>query len=73
MIETASNIPVPEPITPIKSENIEISPIIIPPKAAATGIYLFNTVSVEESWYPLMVFPSSFIFFAMSRGDSLEI
>ena len=38
MIETDSKIPVPEPITPTKSENIEIKPMIIPPHAAATGI-----------------------------------
>lgn len=43
MIETDKRIPVPEPITPTKSEKIEISPIIIPPQAAATGIYLFRT------------------------------
>lgn len=32
MIETASKIPVPDPIAPIKSEKIEIKPISIPPK-----------------------------------------
>ncbi len=46
MIETDNRIPVPEPMTPIKSENMEIRPIIIPPHAAATGIYLLRTVSI---------------------------
>lgn len=36
-------------MAPTKSENIDIRPIIIPPKAAATGMYLFNTEIVEES------------------------
>jgi hypothetical protein len=48
MIETESKIPVPEPIAPTKSENIEIRPIIIPPQAAATGIYLFKTFYVDD-------------------------
>ncbi len=47
-METDNKIPVPDPIAPTKSEKIEISPIIIPPQAAATGIYLFNTVKVDE-------------------------
>lgn len=50
MIDTDSNMPVPEPIAPTKSENIEISPMIIPPQAAATGMYLFKTDSVEVDW-----------------------
>ena len=37
---TAKRIPVPEPIAPIKSAKIVKAPIQIPPKAAATGIYL---------------------------------
>lgn len=37
---TASNIPVPEPIAPIISAVIVKKPTAIPPKAAATGIYL---------------------------------
>lgn len=49
MIETDNKIPVPEPIAPTKSENIEISPIIMPPNAAATGMYLFRTAIVEVS------------------------
>ena len=45
-METDSKIPVPDPITPTKSEKMEIKPIIIPPQAAATGIYRFKTVTV---------------------------
>lgn len=48
-METDRRIPVPEPITPTKSEKIEINPIIIPPHAAATGIYLFSTFRISES------------------------
>lgn len=46
MIETAKSKPVPDPITPIKSEKMEINPIIIPPQAAATGIYLLRMVII---------------------------
>lgn len=46
-METERRIPVPEPITPIKSEKIEISPIMIPPHEAATGIYRFKTLRVS--------------------------
>lgn len=49
MIDTDKRIPVPEPITPTRSEKIEIRPIIIPPQAAATGMYLFNTFKISES------------------------
>lgn len=69
-METDSSIPVPDPMTPTKSENIDINPIIIPPQAAATGMYLFRTVSIYESGYPLIIIPSSFIFLAISLGDS---
>lgn len=71
MIETARRIPVPDPIAPTKSEKIEIRPIIIPPKAAATGIYLFKTEIVDESWCPAILIPSSFNFLAISLGDYL--
>jgi len=47
MIDTARRIPVPDPIAPIKSENMEISPMSIPPKAAAVGINLLRTWVVE--------------------------
>lgn len=71
MIETDNRIPVPEPITPTKSEKIDIKPIIIPPQAAATGIRLFNWLRIYESGKPLIVIPSSFIFLAISLGDYL--
>ena len=70
MIDTDSKIPVPDPITPTKSEKMEMRPMIMPPQAAATGMYLFNTVSTWLSGYPLIIIPSSFSFLAMSRGDS---
>ena len=40
MIVTANNIPVPEPIAPIKSAITESAPMQRPPKAAAVGMYL---------------------------------
>jgi hypothetical protein len=40
---TASNIPVPDPITPKKSAIIVKAPIHIPPNVAATGMYLANS------------------------------
>jgi len=43
MILTASKIPLPEPIAPMKSAKIVNKPTHIPPTAAAVGIYLFKT------------------------------
>ena len=43
MMVTASNIPVPDPITPKKSAIMVNAPMHIPPNAAATGIYLPNS------------------------------
>lgn len=49
MIETDSKIPVPEPMAPTRSDITEMIPIHIPPQVAATGMYRFKTVNVEES------------------------
>ena len=49
---TASRIPVPEPMAPMKSAKILRAPIHIPPNAAATGIYLFNCLTIESSLIP---------------------
>lgn len=38
-IDTVKRIPVPDPIAPRKSAAIVITPIHIPPKMAAIGIY----------------------------------
>ena len=73
MMETESRIPVPEPMTPIRSEKMEISPMIMPPQAAATGMYLLSTVRSCPSWYPEIIMLSSLSFLAMSLGDSLLI
>lgn len=40
---TANNIPLPEPIAPIKSAKMVKSPTHIPPTAAAVGMYLLKT------------------------------
>jgi len=52
MIVTASKIPVPEPIAPMKSAKIERAPIHTPPKAAAVGIYLLRYLTMESSLCP---------------------
>ena len=57
MIVTANKIPVPEPIAPTKSANIVKAPIHIPPKVAATGIYLLNIVLMFSSLKPAIVYP----------------
>lgn len=43
---TASRIPVPEPMAPKKSATMVSIPMHIPPKVAATGIYIFNNLRV---------------------------
>jgi len=49
MIVTASRIPVPEPMAPMKSANMERAPMQHPPKAAAVGIYLLRYLTIESS------------------------
>ena len=49
MMETERRIPVPDPITPSKSETTDTNPMHIPPHEAAIGICLFRTANVEES------------------------
>ena len=49
---TASKIPVPEPIAPMKSAKIERAPIQTPPKAAAVGMYLLRYLTMESSLMP---------------------
>lgn len=50
---TLNNIPVPDPITPMKSAKIDKAPIHIPPKAAATGISLLSSFLSPYSVNPL--------------------
>ena len=52
MIVTASRIPVPEPIAPIKSAKIDKAPIQTPPNAAAVGMYLFKYLTIDSSLIP---------------------
>ena len=73
MIETANKIPVPLPIAPIKSENMLINPMIMPPNAAAVGMYLFRVGRISDYCLPAIIMPSSFNFFATSFGDSFDI
>lgn len=60
MMVTDNNIPVPEPITPMKSATMDKAPIHIPPKPAATGINLFNSLLVPPSVKPLYYIYYSF-------------
>lgn len=63
---TDNNIPVPDPITPMKSAMMDKAPIHIPPKAAATGINLFNSLLVPYSVNPLYYNYYSFNYLATS-------
>ncbi|RNA30812.1 hypothetical protein BpHYR1_015559 [Brachionus plicatilis] len=49
MIVTANKIPVPLPIAPIKSASTDNAPMHRPPKAAAVGMYLFNSWIIDCS------------------------
>lgn len=69
---TANNIPVPDPITPMKSAIIERAPIQIPPKAAATGISLLSYFLVPYSVNPLYVSYLSFNYLATSLTPDPE-
>ena len=64
---TASNIPVPDPIAPTKSAKIVRAPMHIPPKVAATGIYLLSNSLILASLNPLIEYPWSVKFFATSE------
>lgn len=47
MMVTASRIPVPDPIAPRKSASTERAPMQRPPNAAAVGMYLAKTHTIE--------------------------
>jgi hypothetical protein len=36
-------------------------------------MYLFRVLTVDDSWCPFIIIPSSLNFLAMSRADSFEI
>lgn len=69
MIVTASKIPVPEPIAPMKSANTERAPMQRPPKAAAVGMYLFNSWIIELSLCPLITICCSLSCLATSLAE----
>jgi len=72
MMVTASNIPVPDPIAPMKSARIVKVPIHIPPKVAAMGMYFFKTSLTLLSLWPTMLMSCSFNYFATSFGEDPE-
>jgi hypothetical protein len=43
MMVTASRIPVPEPMAPMKSATMVKAPMHMPPNAAAVGMYLLSS------------------------------
>lgn len=56
-MDTDNNIPVPEPIAPKRSAKMEITPMHIPPRMAAVGMYRLRVDIIELYWYPLIVIP----------------
>lgn len=59
---TASKIPVPEPIAPIKSAKMVRAPIHIPPNKAAVGIYLkliSNKIPIQLIIDVFLIFPNT--------------
>ncbi|KAJ6648310.1 hypothetical protein Bhyg_03538, partial [Pseudolycoriella hygida] len=60
MIVTASRIPVPLPMAPMKSANTDNAPIHKPPNAAAVGMYRFNSWIIEFSRCPRITMCCSF-------------
>jgi len=63
---TLNNIPVPDPITPMKSAIMDKAPMHIPPKAAATGISLLSSFLRPYSVNPLWIKSCSFNYLATS-------
>jgi len=69
MIFTESKIPVPEPIAPSMSAVMVSSPTHIPPKAAATGIYLLKKLTMLSSPSPYTHMSLDTICLTMSLDD----
>lgn len=69
---TASKIPVPDPIAPMKSARIVKDPIQTPPNVAAIGIYLRRVLSMEDSLCPYNIISCSLSYLATSLGEDPE-
>ncbi|BAT07621.1 Os09g0347750 [Oryza sativa Japonica Group] len=69
MMVTASRIPVPEPIAPMKSARTVNAPMHTPPNAAAVGMYLFNSFCKFDSRWPGITICCSFNCLATSFAD----
>lgn len=63
---TANNIPVPDPIAPMKSATMESPPMHMPPKAAAVGMYLLRCLIMDSSLMPSIIMSCSINYFATS-------
>ena len=66
---TASRIPVPEPIAPSMSAVIVSKPTQIPPRAAATGMYLSKKLIIDYSFKSATHKSFATICFTMSLED----
>jgi len=69
---TASKIPVPDPIAPMKSARIVNDPIQTPPKVAAMGMYFLRTLIMDDSLCPCKVKSYSLSYLATSLGEDPE-
>ncbi len=72
MMVTANRIPVPDPIAPRKSARTVNIPMHMPPKEAATGMYLFRWRTRDVSRCPFICNPWFRSILATSRGDCPE-
>lgn len=73
MILTASKIPDPEPMAPIKSAKMVRIPTAIPPTQAAIGIYFYNLDVIESFRIPTIAISYSLNYLTRSFVLSPEI
>jgi len=69
MIVTASKIPVPDPMAPMKSARTERAPMQSPPNAAAVGMYLLSSWIMDVSRCPLITICCSLSCLATSLAE----
>jgi hypothetical protein len=60
-------------MAPMKSAITERAPIHTPPRVAAVGMYLFNSLAIDYSLNPAMVIPYSLICLATSLDELPDI
>ena len=72
MMVTASRMPVPLPMAPMKSAMTVSAPMHIPPNAAAVGMYRLSSFCSEDSRWPTMNICCCLSCFATSRAEEPE-